>query len=58
MTHMDDQGGFSSHQDEAASAGKRKYQRPALTIHGSVRELTGGSSGPASGDGPVVMQMP
>ena len=33
-----------------ADGAKLAYQRPSLTVYGSVRELTGGSSGPA-GDG-------
>ncbi len=60
MSQLDDQGGLSSNQDATSgfSAGKRQYQQPKLTVHGSVRELTGGSSGPNSGDGSLVMQMP
>ena len=35
-----------------ADGAKLAYQRPSLTVYGSVRELTGAASGPA-GDGAV-----
>ena len=37
----------------AASGAKLAYKRPMLTVYGSVRELTGGSSG-LLGDGQVM----
>jgi len=58
MNQVDDRGGRPQQDTAAAPAGKRAYSRPALTVHGSVRELTGGSSGPRTGDGPTVMNMP
>jgi len=34
-----------------------RYERPQLSVFGSVRNLTGGSMGPNGGDGKVIMQM-
>lgn len=33
---------------------KARYERPVLTVFGSVRNLTGGSAGNKTGDGAVM----
>ena len=38
-----------------AVANKSAYKAPSLTVYGSVRELTGGTSGSKSGDGGSMM---
>ncbi len=42
----------------AKSVGRKSYIRPALTVHGSVRNLTGGSTGPNGDTMSTFMQMP
>ena len=42
---------------QSGQAVKDRYSTPALTIYGSVRDLTGSISGGA-GDGGAGMQMP
>jgi hypothetical protein len=46
------QGGASGNGRPAA---RKAYRRPELSIHGSVRELTGSVTGAGAGDGTTMM---